>query len=65
MNNHTVNSLKLSTALSFLFILTTYAEAHPVGYQDNKQEDILLVWAGDKVHKAPDFVTVVDFNLTP
>ena len=62
MNTQAFNSLTLSTALSFFFILTSNAEALPVSTQVIKQEDTLLVWAGDKAHKAPDFVAVVDFN---
>jgi selenium-binding protein 1 len=51
-------SMKYCAGLAVLLALHTPATVQAV----TTPEDTLLVWAGDALHQAPDFVSVVDFN---
>jgi hypothetical protein len=69
--NDYIQPFKLAAAISLFCVLPGFAVADSTStdaardlhhHQQRRHQDTLLVWAGDKAHKAPDFVAVVDFD---
>lgn len=70
MRNPNTRRFTLSTVASTAFVLALVAASGLSGCTDGggsgttpaASENTLLVWAGDQVHAAPDFLAVVDFD---